>query len=92
MSQKFYPVICQSCGMPMKIDSDFGTNADKSKNEEFCTYCFKDGVFTSPNITMEQMIKGCVGMMVKFGTPEDKAREQMQSLIPTLRRWKDKNI
>lgn len=80
--------MCQSCGMPMKIDSDFGTNTDKSRNEEFCTYCYQNGNYTNPNIAMDQMITGCVGMMVKFGTPEALAKEQMQQLIPTLKRWK----
>lgn len=88
MSQKVYPIICQSCGMPMKIDSDFGTNADGSKNEEYCTYCYQKGQFTNPTITMEQMITACVGMMVKFGTPEVQAIEQMEKLLPTLKRWK----
>ncbi|MBU4293030.1 MAG: zinc ribbon domain-containing protein [Actinobacteria bacterium] len=31
---------CQSCSMPMMKPEDFGTNADGSKNEEYCTYCF----------------------------------------------------
>jgi len=74
--------------MPMKIDSDFGTNTDKSKNEEYCTYCYQQGAFTNPNITIDQMITACVGMMVKFGTPEDEAKKMMQELIPTLKRWK----
>lgn len=81
--------ICQSCGMPMKIESDFGTNADKGKNKEYCTYCYHDGKFTKPGITMEQMIKGCVGIMVKFGVPEEQAKKQMETLIPTLKRWKE---
>ena len=88
MSQKFYPITCQSCGMPMKIDSDFGTNADGSKNEEYCTYCFQKSQFTNPNITMEQMITAGAGIMVKYGTPEDQAKKQVQELIPTLKRWK----
>jgi len=88
MSQKFYPVICQSCGMPMKIDTDFGTNTDGSKNEEYCTYCYQKGTFTNPVISMQQMIKACVEMMVKYGMPEDQARQQMTVLIPTLKRWK----
>lgn len=74
--------------MPMKIDSDFGTNADSGKNEEHCTYCYQGGKYTNLGITMDQMITGCVEMMVKFGTPEPQAREQMQKLIPTLKRWK----
>ncbi|GAI16613.1 unnamed protein product, partial [marine sediment metagenome] len=31
---------CQSCAMPMQKPDDFGTNADVSKNEEYCHYCF----------------------------------------------------
>ena len=89
MSQKFYPITCQSCGMPMKIDSDFGTNSEGRKNEEFCTYCYKGGKYTNPDITMDQMITSCVGMMVKFGTLEAQAKEQMQQLIPTLKRWSE---
>lgn len=88
MSQKFYPTTCQSCGMPMKIDSDFASNADSTKNEEYCTYCYQKGQFTNAYITLDQMINGCVEMMVKFGTPEEEAKRQMQKLIPTLKRWK----
>ncbi|MBO6082186.1 MAG: zinc ribbon domain-containing protein, partial [Bacteroidales bacterium] len=35
---------CQSCGMPLTKDV-FGTNADGSKNEDYCMYCYKDGKF-----------------------------------------------
>lgn len=90
MDQQSIP-ICQSCGMPMKEENDFGTNSDKSKNNEYCTYCFQNGAFTNPNISIEQMIKGVVGMMVKYGTPEDQANKQAQTLIPTLKRWQNKN-
>jgi len=34
---------CQACGMPLTKDEEKGTNADGSKNEEYCVYCFKDG-------------------------------------------------
>jgi len=70
MSQKFYPITCQSCGIPMKIDTDFGTNVDGSKNEDFCAFCYKEGKYTNTDISMGQMNNGCVGMMVKFGILE----------------------
>ena len=35
---------CQSCGMPLSPEV-LGTNADGSKNEEYCMYCYKDGKF-----------------------------------------------
>ena len=28
--------ICQSCGMPLEKEDDFGTNANGSKSEEYC--------------------------------------------------------
>ena len=38
---------CQSCGMPMGNTGEFyGTNADGSKNTEYCSYCFDSGKFT----------------------------------------------
>ncbi|MDR1096440.1 MAG: zinc ribbon domain-containing protein, partial [Spirochaetaceae bacterium] len=39
-------VFCQSCGMPLSKDEDFGTNTDGSKNNDYCAYCYKDGKFT----------------------------------------------
>lgn len=38
---------CQSCGMPMKSDPQGGgSNADGSKNMNYCSYCYQDGNFT----------------------------------------------
>lgn len=42
---------CQSCGMPMN-EHVLGTNADGSKNEDYCMYCYKDGQFLQ-DCTME---------------------------------------
>ena len=51
MEQKF----CQSCGMPID-DSTFGKEADGSKNEDYCHYCYADGHFTK-ECTMDEMIE-----------------------------------
>ena len=53
MEQKF----CQSCGMPLTEDV-LGTNADGSKNEDYCMYCYQDGKFLQ-DCTMEEMIEHC---------------------------------
>jgi len=47
--------VCQSCGMPMD-EKAFGTNADKSKNKEYCAYCFKDGKFIDEGTTLQGKI------------------------------------
>ena len=47
--------ICQSCGMPID-DSTFGKEADGSKNQDYCHYCYADGHFTK-ECTMDEMIE-----------------------------------
>ena len=46
---------CQSYGMPL-TDEVLGTNADGSKNEDYCMYCYKDGKFLQ-DCTMDEMIE-----------------------------------
>lgn len=76
---------CQSCGMPMDKEEVKGTDAGGGKNEDYCVYCWKDGVFTHPGATMEEMIELCIPHMPM---PAGEARKQMESFFPTLKRWK----
>lgn len=83
--QKF----CQSCGMPMGDTGElYGTNADGSKNEEYCKYCLEKGEFTFKG-TMEELIEVCVPNMTAAnpGMTEDAARRGMREWFPTLKRW-----
>ncbi|MBI5902788.1 MAG: zinc ribbon domain-containing protein [Deltaproteobacteria bacterium] len=80
---------CQSCGMPLEADSDSGTNADGSRNPRFCHFCYKDGMYTEPDITAARMVEKVVGIMKLMDLmPEEQVREAMQSFIPTLERWR----
>ena len=81
-------VFCQSCAMPMTDEEMYGTNKDKSKNADYCKYCFSDGVFTA-NCSMEEMIEICVPPMVNAnkGMSENEARDMMKKFFPTLKRW-----
>ncbi len=79
---------CQSCGMPMMKPEDFATNADGSKNEEYCNYCFQKGNFTWPNATLNQMIEKIVSMHGQMGTTEEEARKMANENLPKLKRWK----
>jgi hypothetical protein len=70
-------------------DDDFGTNADGTKNGEFCHYCYKDGRFTDEGITMEQKIDKLVDIAVaKMKIPKEQALAQASEIIPTLKRWR----
>lgn len=84
--------ICQSCGMPMDAVESLGTNADKSLNEDYCSYCYKDGAFNN-DITMEEMIEINLNYIDEYNKDAEKkvtkeeAREQMKQYFPTLKRW-----
>ena len=83
---------CQSCGMPL-TEELLGTNADGSKNEDYCIYCYKDGKFTM-DCTMDQMIEYCAQFVdeVNKNLPQPITREdyiaQMKMYFPQLKRWR----
>ena len=87
-NQKF----CQSCGMPL-TDEVLGTNADGSKNEDYCMYCFVKGNFVQ-DCTMEEMIEHCsqfvdeVNKHMPKPMTRDEYKEMMRGYFPMLKRWK----
>ena len=81
--------LCESCAMPLEKPDLFGTNADGTQSTEYCTYCFQNGKFVEPAITLSQMIEKCVGIMTKKKImPAHQAKELMLKTIPMLKRWK----
>ena len=74
--------------MPMADEGLFGTNADGSKNEDYCIYCFKVGEFTS-DMSMEEMMNFCIDKMVEVHPEIDKeqASAMMGEVFPKLKRW-----
>jgi hypothetical protein len=59
--------ICQSCGMPLQKEEDFGTNENGSKNNEFCHFCFQNGRFTDEGITMDEKIEKNINIAMNMG-------------------------
>ncbi len=81
--------ICQSCGKPIGKTDEFGKNADGSSNKDYCGFCFKDGNFTNPNITMDYMIEiSAILMAAMMNISEKEAKEKTAAVIPRLKRWK----
>lgn len=80
---------CQSCTMPL-TEEVLGTNADGSKNGEYCTHCYQKGEFVNPDITMEQMIDFCANMMADSDETLNKEEllSSMNEYFPQLKRWK----
>lgn len=88
MDMKF----CQSCGMPLNNEI-IGTNADGSRNEDYCIYCYEGGKFTQ-DMTMEQMIEHCAQFTDEINRhsgqnmTKDEAKDMMRQFFPNLKRWK----
>ena len=86
---------CQSCGMSLQNEEDFGTNHDGSKNEEYCNYCYQKGEYTS-NYTMEEMIQHCAQFVDEFNKDSGSSYSKEEAIIgmrkyfPTLKRWSGK--
>lgn len=78
--------------MPL-TEEVLGTNADGTKNEEYCIYCYKDGAFTN-ELTMEEMAEFCSQFVDEFNknTGQNLGREEYKSMLlqyfPHLKRWK----
>ena len=79
--------ICQSCGMPIISNEQLGTNKDKSRNEDYCIYCYKDGEFID-KVTMEEYIEMCSQFGSQAGMTNEEMKKHCKKLFPTLKRWK----
>ena len=79
--------ICQSCSMPMKDDTVCGTNADGSKNSDYCIYCYKNGEFID-KVSMQEYIKMNIPFHEQAGMTESEMRHHCETVFPTLKRWR----
>ena len=79
--------ICQSCCMPIISNEQLGTNKDKSRNEDYCIYCYKDGEFID-KVTMEEYIEMCSQFGSQAGMTNEEMKKHCKKLFPTLKRWK----
>jgi len=83
-------VICQSCGMPMTKESDFGTDKDGNRNAQYCHYCFQAGGFTNPNLTLEEQIEKLARMAMGMeAINENEAYNRARKILPNLKRWQN---
>ena len=77
---------CQSCGMPLAKDPH-GTEADGSASPKFCSHCYQGGVFTMPNLTVDQMKERVAGKLREFKFPGFLI-PLFTRKVPKLERWK----
>jgi len=75
--------------MPLDDPELLGTEKDGSKSCEYCKYCYENGAFTHPGITVEKMASRIISVLEHDKAPED-IIEAAVSRLRTLKRWKTK--
>ncbi len=74
--------------MPMERPTDFGTEADGSASKEFCVFCYSNGSFIEPDLTLNQMIDKVSRMLAKqINISEDEASSIARTSVSSLKRW-----
>lgn len=81
--------MCQSCSMPMDSPDLYGTEKDGSPNSDYCKYCYQNGQFTHPEMTLDKMEKNMMKHMKKEKLPKEVVKRAINRL-PFLKRWNSK--
>lgn len=77
---------CESCGMIL-TPADYGSDADGSKDEHYCKWCYEQGRYTYET-TMDAMIEDCAPRLAEnTGMSRDEAVSLMGAVLPHLKRW-----
>jgi len=81
---------CQSCGMPLhtkRAGDCRGTERGGSKSEKWCSLCYVNGEFVSPNMSLAEMTK-----IVDDALRREKVwlpmRYMAKRQLPRLERWR----
>ena len=77
---------CQSCGRPLDHSEVLGTETDDSKSTIYCIDCYREGEFTEPDMTLEEMRHRVRGIMEDMHLEEEKIVGALEKL-PFLSRW-----
>lgn len=80
---------CQSCSMPIDDPELQGTERDGTKSSDYCKYCYQDGRFTHPDMTLHEMQQRMIHRMEKDKLPEE-IIERALNRLPCLKRWSAK--
>ena len=81
-------IFCQSCSMPIDNTADRGSEKDGSKSGEYCKYCYKDGAFTNPGISLGEMKSKITGQMEMMNLPRNIIQRSID-MLPQLSRWRE---
>jgi len=72
--------------MPLDRPELLGTEKDGSENYEYCIYCYKQGSFVNPGMSLDEMKVLVKEQMEKFKIEERIIKKAVETL-PHLKRW-----
>lgn len=79
-------LICQCCGMPLTEDGMISKEPDGSFNEDYCKWCYIDGVFAYES--KDRLIDFLLGHMPNpENAPESERRLQFDGYLSHLKHW-----
>jgi hypothetical protein len=77
---------CQSCGRPLDSGEVLGTETDGSKSTIYCIECYREGKFTQPELTLDEMQHRVRSLMEQMHLEEEKIAGALERM-PYLSRW-----
>ena len=93
MTNQLRGPFCQSCGMPLAKPEDFGTDVIGYRVNDWCHFCYANGAFIDPEMSMEGMLDKCVDALVRQRMMNArKARQFMTEVLPKLKRWQVERV
>jgi hypothetical protein len=72
--------------MPLDDENVLGTEGDGSKCLKYCKYCYQNGLFTDPDMTLDEMRANVVSRMQNMNLGEDLITRAV-NVLPYLGRW-----
>jgi hypothetical protein len=82
---------CQSCSMPLDNPGLPGTEKNGSPSQEYCKYCYQNGAFINPSMTLDEMRSLVKTQMEKMKIATGIIDLAVTSL-PNLKRWRSKKV
>lgn len=73
--------------MPLDNPALLGTEKDGSKSNEFCSYCYQNGQFVNPGMTLNEM-KALVKVQMEKMKMDPSIISMAVTVLPELKRWK----
>ncbi len=80
-------LFCQCCGMPLTEDSMISREPDKTFNEDYCKWCYKDGefIYKQKDSLIDFLLEHIPNPQ---NQSEDERREFYDNMLSQLKRWK----